>query len=735
MKIYMLLCFVLLLSFPLAEFANTPSINYNKVKRKSNEIGNYPQPNNIAPILTATGTQIYCPQSTMNIVTDFSITDPDDTAITALYVQISSGYNAQTDLLTLTGIHPNVTVNWNAISGKLELKSPTNVPVLYSDMVFAIKNIVYSNSSSLPTGNRAFSITIGQNNFLPLNGHYYQYVSNVGVGWGEAKIAAETSTYYGLQGYLVTITSADEQQLVGEQSLGTGWIAGSDVDLEGVWKWKSGPENGISFFQNLVTTIGGGYYSDPTNPGYAPVFAYWNRTGQYYEPNNAGGDEDYAHITAPGIGLRGSWNDAEYYASPAGDYQSKGYIVEYGGMPNDPIINIAAFTKMTIPQIIKTIPSERCGSGIINLAAESNLGIVQWYDTEFGGTPIYIGNNFITPILTASKNYWVETNFSNCAIKSLRTEIIATVNNIPVITSTASQVFLCGEGLASISANASEGIIHWFETATGNTLFAIGNTISRNFTQNVTYYAEAVNTVCTNGARLAINVVVHKLPIVADQTQILCKGQKTTLDAKFPNAIYLWSNGATTQTTDVFAAGKYTVAVTTAPPENCTNINSVIVVERTVSPIKAVDVNDTTITIVLENPNLQSEYSLDGLNFQASNVFENVAGGVQFAYVRDTDSCGISDKFTFLVLEIPKFFTPNGDSYNDFWSIVGLSNFPQAEVQIFDRFGKLISILNVSKSAWDGNFNGNALPSDDYWYVLKTEKDSELLKGHFTLKR
>ena len=49
---------------------------------------------NIAPVLTATGNQIYCPATYMKIVTDFNIVDPDDTGIDAVYIQISSGYIA-----------------------------------------------------------------------------------------------------------------------------------------------------------------------------------------------------------------------------------------------------------------------------------------------------------------------------------------------------------------------------------------------------------------------------------------------------------------------------------------------------------------------------------------------------------------------------------------------------------------------------------------------------------------
>jgi hypothetical protein len=48
--------------------------------------------------------------------------------------------------------------------------------------------------------------------------------------------------------------------------------------------------------------------------------------------------EDYAHITAPGVGITGSWNDLTNTGDPAGNYQPKDYIVEYGGMSGDPVL-------------------------------------------------------------------------------------------------------------------------------------------------------------------------------------------------------------------------------------------------------------------------------------------------------------------------------------------------------------------------------------------------------------
>ncbi|MFZ2430271.1 MAG: hypothetical protein WAW57_03910, partial [Lutibacter sp.] len=77
----------------------------------------------VAPTITATGNQIYCPLSQMKVVTSFNIADPDDVTVIAFFIQISEGYKNGEDKLMLLGSHPNITATWSASEGKLTLKS------------------------------------------------------------------------------------------------------------------------------------------------------------------------------------------------------------------------------------------------------------------------------------------------------------------------------------------------------------------------------------------------------------------------------------------------------------------------------------------------------------------------------------------------------------------------------------------------------------------------------------
>ncbi len=129
------------------------------------------------------------------------------------------------------------------------------------------------------------------------------------------------------------------------------------------------------------------------------------------------------------------------------------------------------------------------------------------------------------------------------------------------------------------------------------------------------------------------------------------------------------------------------------------------------------------------------EYSLDGANYQDSNLFENLAPGILTVYVRDKHGCGIVEEMV-SVLGYPKFFSPNGDEINDFWQIIGIDPdlTESTTVNIYDRYGKLVVQLDPSSRGWDGTYNNTPLPASDYWFRVVVPGSREF-KGHFALKR
>jgi gliding motility-associated-like protein len=117
---------------------------------------------------------------------------------------------------------------------------------------------------------------------------------------------------------------------------------------------------------------------------------------------------------------------------------------------------------------------------------------------------------------------------------------------------------------------------------------------------------------------------------------------------------------------------------------------------------------------------------------QNSNIFPVNQGGDYTITISDTRGCHVIKK-NVTIWQYPKFFTPNGDGFNDFWSIKTQKTI---NINIFDRFGNLIKNLKRNQS-WDGLLQGKPMPATDYWFVIEYQKNNEtrIFKGHFGLKR
>lgn len=129
-------------------------------------------------------------------------------------------------------------------------------------------------------------------------------------------------------------------------------------------------------------------------------------------------------------------------------------------------------------------------------------------------------------------------------------------------------------------------------------------------------------------------------------------------------------------------------------------------------------INGNSITVEVTPPG-QYEYSLNGVLWQSSNTFYNVEIADYEIYVRDFTGCR-NDGHDFIFFYVPNFISPNGDGYNDVWTIRGITQYPDAHVQIFDRYGKLFVDRKVGNNdnVWDGKYLGREIPSGTYWYII-----------------
>ncbi|QCX01892.1 T9SS type B sorting domain-containing protein [Aggregatimonas sangjinii] len=121
------------------------------------------------------------------------------------------------------------------------------------------------------------------------------------------------------------------------------------------------------------------------------------------------------------------------------------------------------------------------------------------------------------------------------------------------------------------------------------------------------------------------------------------------------------------------------------------------------------------------------------------NTYRINQSGTYTVRVVDENGCEVvqSIPMEFIDIEIPEFFTPGGDGLNETWQPRNQEAFPEILTIVFDRYGREIYRMGLNDAGWDGFYNTKALPSGDYWYVIKLrgENDPREFVGHFTLYR
>lgn len=79
--------------------------------------------------------------------------------------------------------------------------------------------------------------------------------------------------------------------------------------------------------------------------------------------------------------------------------------------------------------------------------------------------------------------------------------------------------------------------------------------------------------------------------------------------------------------------------------------------------------------------------------------------------------------------------TPNGDGVNDTWIVKNIHLYPNNELKIYDREGRIVFNMIGYDNTWGGTFNGNALPEDSYYYVLYFDSGKAKRSGFISIVR
>ena len=226
---------------------------------------------------------------------------------------------------------------------------------------------------------------------------------------------------------------------------------------------------------------------------------------------------------------------------------------------------------------------------------------------------------------------------------------------------------------------------------------------------------------------------------LSPKTQI-CYGDSINAGSGF--SVYQWNTGFSGASIPVTVPGNYDVTVTDS--SGCMQTDSVKI--TTVMPIPAgFLITDTVIcingSITLSCKQEFAEYRWStGSTTAVSQIRE--PGNYQLS-VTDFTGCIATDTVTVTAvncydnIRIPGAFSPNGDGINDVWAIADLDKYPQALVEVFNRYGQPVFQASGYHAGnyWDGKYNGRVLPVGTYYYLIKVDQYAKPIAGSVTIVR
>jgi gliding motility-associated-like protein len=248
-----------------------------------------------------------------------------------------------------------------------------------------------------------------------------------------------------------------------------------------------------------------------------------------------------------------------------------------------------------------------------------------------------------------------------------------------------------------------------------------------------------------------------KLTYTLDKQNVLCSGEvtgpfagKATIygSGGTGNYDYYWSNGSDLQTAENLTDGFYRITI--ADANNCSADTVFEITSPQILTIRDSVVNaycpekpDGSITLFAEGGTTPYSYTWNdnGMIRFDYEYLPELPKGTYYVTVVDSAGCKLTKEITVdanydMCIEIPTAFSPNGDGVNDKWDIKLIELYPNAMIEVYDRWGELVyATYNGYDDPWDGSVknNKNDLPVESYYYIINIKKGYKPFTGVVTI--
>ncbi|MFZ4058130.1 MAG: gliding motility-associated C-terminal domain-containing protein [Ferruginibacter sp.] len=494
----------------------------------------------------------------------------------------------------------------------------------------------------------------------------------------------------------------------------------------------------------VITPVTGFSYSSPvclngTNP--APTLVAGFATGGTFS-------------SAAGLSINASTGVINLAASTAGTY-TVNYAIAANGctLAGNNTSNIT-LTATTIPVTGFSYTSPVCINAtnpITNTVAGFTTG------GTYSSTP-GLSINPLTGVIdlatSTAGTYTVTYTVSaagGCSVAGNSTSNI-TINPVPSAPTTTATVGYCQNAIANPLTATGTGLL-WYTAATGGIGNANAPTPLTNTIGVTNYFVSQTNAGCESPrSTIAVTITAAPTPPTAISPIPYCKNDFTfQLNAIGNNLLWyttptggIGSTSAPIPSSAVVGTTSYYVTQTVGNCESQTRKIDVIV-----APLPTVNAGGPVLNI-MEGQSVQLNGSAVGniLSFvwlpinNTTTLKPTVTPSNDITYtlaVLTQDGCRASDTVRVIVLKdlvVPNAFSPNGDGINEKWIIKYIDRYPEARVEVYNRYGQLLFRSIGYTTPWDGNYNGKPVPVGTYFWIINPGKgNTSTLKGSISIIR
>ena len=542
------------------------------------------------------------------------------------------------------------------------------------------------------------------------------------------------------------------------------WCAGDqngtiDITVTGGWatsyeyNWSS--PDGIGLISNVSDQInlsGGSYYVTVSDAGHCSV----TDSIQVGEP-----PEFIANIDYNDIGCFGEANGNISIESQGGN---GGFSYEWSNGSSDSLLTdlysgvymvtvtdskgceIFESVEIIEPELLETMISGTdisCYGFNNGIASIDIFGGTAPYDISWAGNPTGQGTDSIYD-LAAGYYYVTVTDNHNCITENEIeiTEPDELLNN-PAFENITCFGYENGEIVLSPTGGVLPYNYQWSHNGTLNNDSAM-NLGPGNYEVTVVDYNS-----CTQVTQIELT---QPDPLLAniEKKIISCYGFNDgafmiTMFGGTPEYNYNWDNGFDGAVQDMMEPGIYQLLIT--DQLGCfidTTLQLIepdkLVINPTIQRPTCADIQNGSIELNISGG--RTPYSVYWDDGTTEENLYNIRSGIYDVVINDSSMCEIDTTFRIrsahtTCIDIPTAFTPNGDSYNEKWEIDLGGLYPQAEIEVFDRYGRRVFYSRGYDESqhWDGTYNGKELPMDAYYYVINLKNGSQRLSGVVTIVR